>query len=618
MTPMQRKWARAAILAMFVSVGGLLATSPTSYRVNFDALLDIWGDVIRDVDAVVHTVHISTEMEIEIGDDIARSMWLRTGPAQAQAYVSEVGQRVAKGARRQEIPWRFHVVSSGVTNAWAIPGGHVYITTAMLDLMNSEAELAAIIGHEIAHIDLNHCVNRVQNAAMLSKMGLDSIAFLLSLAEELVAVGYSEVQEVEADRMGMLLAAKAGYSPLAAFDTFRSFYDIYGDDRAQAAGRGGPEGEVLRSLERALEDYFGTHPPMLDRLDALRFLLEVNASRWEGETFYRGSSNHSDRIDRGSSERDEETWVFSEDALEYLIVRGALAHLLGREAEARRFSEKALNEFPDAPEVQQLIDRLSGTHAPETAGTGSESEPASSEKLRKRKPPRDTRLESRIRAADQALDAANLEQAAQLIRELRQSHPDDKRVRRLAARLEYERGEEFRKRGMLGSAIYAYGSAIEIDPEYARPYARRGRIYHTNRNYSAATLDYERALEIAPRYIYALYNFAWLLATAAPSEYRDGARAVALAEQAIAIKDKAGYRDTLAAALVEVGNQGRAVAEYLAAFSMDESYARRATAELQRLGCIFGNDDRPPMDQIEAALRICVHRGAKLFAASQD
>ena len=74
MTPTQRKWVRAAILAMFVSVGGLLATSPTSYRVNFDALLDIWGDVIRDVDAVVHTVHISTEMEIEIGDDIAKNL----------------------------------------------------------------------------------------------------------------------------------------------------------------------------------------------------------------------------------------------------------------------------------------------------------------------------------------------------------------------------------------------------------------------------------------------------------------------------------------------------------------------------------------------------------------
>jgi Zn-dependent protease with chaperone function len=360
MTPTQRKWLRAAILAMFVSVGGLLAISPTSYRVNFDALLDIWGDVIRDVDAVVRTAHISTAMEIEIGDDIARSIWLRSGPAQAQVYVSEVGQRVATGARRQELPWRFHVVDSSVPNAWAIPGGHVYFTTAMLNLIKSEAELAVIIGHEIAHIDLNHCVNRVQNAAMLSRMGLDSIAFLLSVAEELVAVGYSEVQEAEADRMGMLLAAKAGYSPLAAFDTFRSFYDIYGDDQAEAAGRGGPEGEVFRSLKRALKDYFGTHPPMLDRLDALRFLLQVNASRWDGETFYRGVSNHSERIGRGSSERAEEAWVFSEDALEYLLVRGALAHLLGREAEARRFSEKALNGYPDAPEARQLMDRLSG------------------------------------------------------------------------------------------------------------------------------------------------------------------------------------------------------------------------------------------------------------------
>jgi beta-barrel assembly-enhancing protease len=360
---------RTLLVVLFVSAAGVLAISPTRYEVSFDALLDVWGDVFRDVDAVVRTVRITQTMEIEIGNDLHRQMqhqWSSGGvPEPLASYVSAVGARVAKGARRRSIPWAFHVVRSELFNAWAIPGGHVYITTTMLERLTSEAELAAILGHEIAHIDLYHCVNRAQDSAVLERLGLNSLAFLVGLAERLVTVGYSEVQEAEADRAGLLLAARAGYDPLAAFDTFRSLHEMDREEVSKVAGRGGPERELLRSLSRALRDYFQTHPRPLERLAALRELLERNASAWEGRVVYRGAGNHKDRVAWDKDARPTEQRNFSQKALEYLVVRSQLAHLLGRELETRHFVTQAITLYPEAKELEQLKPLIATAERPD-------------------------------------------------------------------------------------------------------------------------------------------------------------------------------------------------------------------------------------------------------------
>lgn len=358
MTALWRTRIRNILVALFVCAAGALAFSPTRYEVSFDALLDIWGDVVRDLDAVVRTVRITQAMEIEVGNDIHRELQHRWGsggvPESLASYISSVGARVAKGAHRQTIPWAFHVVRSEVVNAWAIPGGHVYITTAMLQNLKSEAELAAVLAHEVAHIDLFHSVNRAQDIAVLERLGLKSLAFVVAVAERLVTVGYSEVQEAEADRTGLILAVRAGYDPLSAFETFKLFHEMDREDVSRVTGRGGPERELLRSLRRALKDYFQTHPRPLERLEALRDLLDRNASSWEGKAMYRGQGNYRDRVSWDRDARPAELWTFSQSSLYYLVVRSMLAHVLDRDAETRQFVTRAMTLYPDAKEIEQL------------------------------------------------------------------------------------------------------------------------------------------------------------------------------------------------------------------------------------------------------------------------
>ena len=349
------------LVAGFLGLATVMLTlSPSRYKVDFDSVMTIWGDIFRDLDSVVRTVRISTELEVEFGDAIARDFWTGVGDRDDQSYVAAVGEKVAAQARRQDLPWTFHVVDAGFPNAWAILGGHVYVTTEMLDLMESEAELAAILGHEIAHIDLKHCVDLVQNRMILEKVGMGGIGVVLKMAEDFLRVGYSEVQEDEADRYGMLIAAKAGYNPLNAFDTFHKLYL-----KEEAASKpeppaGGPETEILTSLEGALQDYFNTHPPFAGRLDALRFLLDTNAGSWNGQTFRVGKAAHASR-DLGASGTDGgDDWVFSEKDADYLALRAELAHLLGRDQEASRFFKLLRDTHPNDERIEQLKALLSG------------------------------------------------------------------------------------------------------------------------------------------------------------------------------------------------------------------------------------------------------------------
>ncbi|MDU8913171.1 M48 family metalloprotease [Aestuariicoccus sp. MJ-SS9] len=375
MTGSHRNIFRALLAGVFAVAALAMIVSPTRYKVDLDTLGAIWGDVMRDLDSVVKTVRISTELEIEYGDEIAAWYWGDGGTEADRAYVAAVGARVAAEARRQDLPWTFHVVDASYPNAWAILGGHIYITTEMLDMIDSEAELAALLGHEIAHVDLMHCVDLVQNRLLLEHAGLDIAGYLLAIAEDMVRVGFSEVQENEADRYGMLLAAKAGYSPLNAIDTFRKFYLQHEYGPGEERPGGGPETEILGSLDQVLRDYFNTHPPFADRLDALRGMLETNAPGWEGETFRVGQAAYDERAFELGETPEDQTWTFSERAPDYLAARAELAFLLGRDAEAARFADALRETAPQDDRLERLTGLLAGESQPERPGTTPDPEP---------------------------------------------------------------------------------------------------------------------------------------------------------------------------------------------------------------------------------------------------
>ena len=440
---------RAAILGLLLLSGVMLAVSPTRDKVNLDSVATIWGDVFRDLDAVVRTVRISSELETEFGDAIADGFWITRGSTKDSDYVSFVGARVAAHARRQDIDWTFHVVKAPYPNAWAILGGHIYISTAMLDLIETEAELAAILGHEIAHVDLFHCVDLVQNRMILERAGLQPIGFVLSMAEDFLRAGYSEVQEDESDRYGMLLAAKAGYNPLNAFDTFHKFYLEHEAASQPARPAGGPESEILESLGDLLDDYFATHPPFAHRLDALRFLLETNATAWEGQTFRTGRDTHETRLIDPSPAAGPDAWVFSENDADYLALRVELAHLLGRDKEATDFFDRLIQAFPDDNRVDALQEMLASGSRPEEIAEAPRPE------IRPEETPS-------IEDVEDLWSRGQYAEAVALARALLAEDPGNPELKTALSRALFEQAFSEAENGQIDDAMAHYTEAIEL------------------------------------------------------------------------------------------------------------------------------------------------------------
>ena len=193
---------------------------------------------------------ISESDEIDIGETVAAGM-LGAAPLLAneriQRYVNQVGRWVALHSERPNLPWRFAVMDTLVPNAFAAPGGQVFITTGLLFRMRSESELAGALGHEIAHVVMKHHLNAIKKAGRAgllttgvsmyadSKIKTNSIAGQigkgwvkgsLTGVKELYVKGLDRDDELQADRMGMTLAARAGYEPYGLPNVLQLLQDI--------------------------------------------------------------------------------------------------------------------------------------------------------------------------------------------------------------------------------------------------------------------------------------------------------------------------------------------------------------------------------------------------------
>lgn len=198
----------------------------------------IFGDVLRSMQkpaqqqaAPAPSLFSSTsaDEEVRIGRQLAGDL-LGAVPlakdAKLQRYVNEVGRWVASQSDRPDLKWYFGVLDSADVNAFALPGGYVFVTRGLVELLSSEAELAGVLGHEIAHVMLQHHLKVLKQSQMVGVAsgvigsqvggrGLEGAAVqqLLGKGAEAVARGLDKSAEFEADRVGVVLATRAGYSP---------------------------------------------------------------------------------------------------------------------------------------------------------------------------------------------------------------------------------------------------------------------------------------------------------------------------------------------------------------------------------------------------------------------
>lgn len=206
-----------------------------------------------------------------------------------QAYVNEVGQKLARQSHRAHLKWTFTVLDSPEINAFALPGGYVYVTRGIMAYMDSEAELAGVIGHEIGHVTARHGAQRATRqqtaglgvlaatvlGAVLESQGMAGATDLASQVSQTAAAGfiasYSRDQETQADQLGAEYLARNQYNPQNMVDviTLLKNQEQFAADMAKAEGRQAPSGA----------NWLASHPSNDKRLADIK----QSATRYQGQ-----------------------------------------------------------------------------------------------------------------------------------------------------------------------------------------------------------------------------------------------------------------------------------------------------------------------------------------------
>ncbi|AFJ02932.1 Putative Zn-dependent protease [Methylophaga frappieri] len=198
-------------------------------------------------------VMFSEDKELQLGREYhpqIMSQYGRYEDEALQTYVQQVGERVANISHRQELVYRFTVLDSPVVNAFALPGGYIYITRGLMAYLNSEAELAAVLGHEVGHVTARHGV-RQQSASQAANLGYTVGALLLpelrtagaqnafNMLGGALLSGYGREHELESDRLGAEYLAKSNYDPQAMLEVIGVLKDqsVFAEAQAKKQGQ---------------------------------------------------------------------------------------------------------------------------------------------------------------------------------------------------------------------------------------------------------------------------------------------------------------------------------------------------------------------------------------------
>ncbi len=213
------------------------------------------------------TKEVDEQQEAEIGREYA-AVLLGAAPllanAEVQRYVNRVGRWLSLHSERPDLNWQFGVLDSENINAFATPGGYVLVTKALLARLKNEAELAGVLAHEITHVVKKHHLTAMRKGKgleagasalsdYLAQQGQRSLAAkerLVSGIKEAMLRGLDKDDEFEADRMGVVVAARAGYDPYGLPSVLQML-------------------QSLNPQDSSLALMFATHPDPSSRLDAL-------------------------------------------------------------------------------------------------------------------------------------------------------------------------------------------------------------------------------------------------------------------------------------------------------------------------------------------------------------
>lgn len=213
---------------------------------------------------------VSEAKEIEMGkatDESIRQEYGLYQDAALSAYLNTVARRMVPYTHRRTLEYHFAVLDTPVENAFAAPGGYIYVTRGLLAMMNSEAELATVVGHELGHVNARHSVREYSKQLLLTgglvvgsllSRDVAKVAPFLMVGLQVLFLKFSRDDEYQADSLGVLYSRGAGYSPAQMIPFFRSIQKL-----EEKAGGG-----------MKLPNFLSTHPLTEKRIEEAEKMLE--------------------------------------------------------------------------------------------------------------------------------------------------------------------------------------------------------------------------------------------------------------------------------------------------------------------------------------------------------
>ena len=213
---------------------------------------------------------MSEAQEIQLGQqmdaEVRRQMGVYDDPG-LQKYVEGVGLKLARASERPNLPWHFTVVDAPAVNAFALPGGYIYITRGILPFLNDEAQLAGVLGHEIGHVTARHSAQQYTKATSAG-VGLTLLGIfvpearpLQGIAEQALGVlfmKHGRDDELQADQLGVQYAAASGWNPAGVAGMLTTLGRL---DEASGSRKGVP-------------NWLSTHPAPADRVDLIQPVIQ--------------------------------------------------------------------------------------------------------------------------------------------------------------------------------------------------------------------------------------------------------------------------------------------------------------------------------------------------------
>jgi predicted Zn-dependent protease len=439
------------------------------YFVIFGLIILIIGCAVNPITGKREFMIFSDQQEISFGEEADPDIRWQFGgdynDQKLQEYVNSVGQKVAKVSDRNNIPYYFKVVDSSDINAFALPGGYIYITRGLLSKMDNEAQLAAVLGHEIGHVTARHSMKRMQNVlgfnmvlAILDQAASGSKSYQeyrglvktgSSVAFAAVSLGYGRDNELEADALGTKYADKAGYNPQGMVQLL----------------------VLLKSLSErepsSVEEFFMSHPRTSIRIEAVNKLIA-------GAPADKGTFNQSE---------------YKSNMNDLLVAQKAYEHYDKGEALRKKGSyDQAIAEYNEALKIRKLSKPYRGI-ALVNLTQGKYNQAVNEFKSALRIDPNDVFSHNYMGVA--YMKSGNIDDASASFRKaisLYENYDD------AYANL----GEALYRQKKYADAQKALEMAVSLNPKHPKAYTTLGLVYEANNELQKAIEAYEQAVKVAP------------------------------------------------------------------------------------------------------------------------